>query len=91
MRPLRYSTNVTLDGCYDHRVMIPDEDLHRHAAANLQRADALLLRFAQTIDRAKKYVVSGTIHGVAAHRKNSEYSPNQASAQLARVPAATAQ
>jgi dihydrofolate reductase len=42
MRPLRYSLNVTLDGCYDHRVGIPDEDLHRHAAANLERADALL-------------------------------------------------
>ena len=42
MRPLRYSINVTLDGCYDHRVMIADEDLHRHAAENLERADALL-------------------------------------------------
>jgi hypothetical protein len=42
MRPLRYSLNVTLDGCYDHRVGISDEDLHRHAAANLERADALL-------------------------------------------------
>jgi dihydrofolate reductase len=42
MRPLRYSINVTLDGCCDHRTIIPDEDLHRHAVANLQRADALL-------------------------------------------------
>jgi len=42
MRPLRYSINVTLDGCCDHREMIPDEDLHRNAAANLERADALL-------------------------------------------------
>ena len=42
MRPLRYSINVTLDGCYDHRVMIADEDLHRHAVENLERADALL-------------------------------------------------
>jgi dihydrofolate reductase len=42
MRPLRYSINVTLDGCYDHRVMIPDEELHRRATANLERADALL-------------------------------------------------
>ncbi len=42
MRPLRYSINVTLDGCCDHRVMIPDEDLHRHAVENLNRADALL-------------------------------------------------
>jgi dihydrofolate reductase len=42
MRPLRYSINVTLDGCCDHRVMIADEELHRHAAENLDRADALL-------------------------------------------------
>jgi dihydrofolate reductase len=42
MRLLRYSINVTLDGCCDHRVMITDEELHRHFAANLERADALL-------------------------------------------------
>jgi dihydrofolate reductase len=42
MRPLRYSINVTLDGCCDHRGIPPDEHLHRHAAANLARADALL-------------------------------------------------
>ncbi len=42
MRPLRYSINVTLDGCCDHREMFADEDLHRHAAENLGRADALL-------------------------------------------------
>jgi dihydrofolate reductase len=42
MRPLRYSINVTLDGCCDHRVMIADEEAHRHAMENLKRADALL-------------------------------------------------
>src|SRR4051812_37780127 len=42
MRPLRYSINVTLDGCCDHRVMIADEDLHRNAAERLAQADALL-------------------------------------------------
>jgi dihydrofolate reductase len=42
MRPLRYSINVTLDGCCDHREGIADEELHRHAAENLARADALL-------------------------------------------------
>jgi dihydrofolate reductase len=42
MRPLRYSINVTLDGCCDHRVMIADEDLHRHAVENLVQADAVL-------------------------------------------------
>jgi dihydrofolate reductase len=42
MRPLRYSINITLDGCCDHRAIIPDEDLHRHAAEILNQADALL-------------------------------------------------
>src|SRR6516164_2496113 len=42
MRPLRYSINVTLDGCCDHRVGIPDEDLHLHAVENIEKADALL-------------------------------------------------
>ena len=42
MRPLKYSINVTLDGCCDHRVGIADEDLHRHAAENISQADALL-------------------------------------------------
>jgi dihydrofolate reductase len=42
MRPLRYSINVTLDGCCDHRVMVADKDLHRHAAENIAQADALL-------------------------------------------------
>ena len=93
MRPLRYSINVTLDGCVDHRVGIPDEESHRYWAASLQRADALLfgrvtyemmeeawrqpatgtwpdwmddsdVAFAQTIDGAKKYVVSSTLDRV---------------------------
>ena len=42
MRPVRYSINVTLDGCCDHRTIVPDEELHRHAVENLNRADALL-------------------------------------------------
>ena len=42
MRPLRYSINVTLDGCCDHREMVADDDLHRHAVENLSQADALL-------------------------------------------------
>ncbi len=41
-RPLRYSINVTLDGCCDHRAMPADEELHRHAVANLEQADVLL-------------------------------------------------
>jgi dihydrofolate reductase len=42
MQPLRYSINVTLDGCCDHRAIPADEDLHRHAVENLNQADALL-------------------------------------------------
>ena len=42
MRPLRYSINVTLDGCCDHRAASTDEELHRHAVGNLNQADALL-------------------------------------------------
>jgi dihydrofolate reductase len=90
MRPLRYSINVTLDGCCDHRAIIPDEELHRHAVENLNRADALLFGrviyemmaaawrpaaltgarpdwmepFSQTINAAKKYVVSSTLDRV---------------------------
>lgn len=87
---LRYSINVTLDGCCDHRAIPPDEDLHLHAVENLNQADALLFgrvtyemmesswrppvppgarpdwmeRFAQTINAAKKYVVSSTLEQV---------------------------
>ena len=93
MRPLRYSINVTLDGCCDHRAIVPDEDMHLHAAVSIERADALLFGrvtyelmetgwrpvargerpdwmpdwmepFAQTIDAAKKYVVSSTLDHV---------------------------
>ena len=90
MRPLRYSINITLDGCCDHRTGFPDEALHRHAIENFERADALLFGrvtyemmesawrlpaalgswpewmrpFAETIDAAKKYVVSSTLERV---------------------------
>jgi dihydrofolate reductase len=42
MRSLRYSINITLDGCVDHRAIIPNEALHRHAAEGLAQADGLL-------------------------------------------------
>lgn len=42
MRPLRYSINVTLDGCCDHAAGSTDEELHRYWAESLVRADALL-------------------------------------------------
>ncbi|HZS16353.1 MAG TPA: dihydrofolate reductase family protein [Candidatus Udaeobacter sp.] len=94
MPPLRYSINVTLDGCCDHRGITPDEEMHRYHAENLAKADALIFGrvtyqmmeaawrpaaqtgarpdwmqpwmqpFAQTIDAAKKYVVSSTLNGV---------------------------
>ena len=87
MRPLRFSINVSLDGCVDHRFGIPDAELHHHAAENIAQADALIFGrviyelmesawrspaaraampewtqpFAETIDAAKKYVVSSTL------------------------------
>ena len=89
MRPLRYSINVMLDGCVDHRAGIANEDTHRHASKNIEWADALLFGrvtyqmmeegwrgpapegrpawmqpFADTIDRARKYVVSSTLKEV---------------------------
>ena len=90
MRPLRYSINVTLDGCCDHRAIPADAELHRHAAETLKRADALIFGrttyelmesafgpsartgeepdftdpFVQTIDAARKYVVSTTLEQV---------------------------
>lgn len=42
MQPLRYSINITLDGCCDHRMGTPGEDVHRHAAQWIQRSDSLL-------------------------------------------------
>lgn len=42
MRPLRFSINVTLDGCCDHQVGIPDEELHNYWAAQMERPDALI-------------------------------------------------
>ena len=44
MRPLRYSINVTLDGCCDHRAILADEDLHRHAVENIGWAETKAIR-----------------------------------------------
>ena len=41
MRPLRYSINVTLDGCCDHRAIVPDEACIVRQET-IARADALL-------------------------------------------------
>lgn len=62
MRPLRYSINVTLDGCCDHEAGIPDEESHRYWAASLARADALLLGRVtyQMMEEAWRLPESGT-------------------------------
>ncbi len=91
MRPLRYSINVTLDGCCHHEAGVPpDEESMRYWTAQMERADALIfgrvtyemmesawrrpasgtwpdwmgesdIPFAESIDRAPKYVVSSTL------------------------------
>ena len=43
MRPLRYSINVTLDGCCDHMAVVPDQEVHEYWAAKVAEADALIL------------------------------------------------
>ena len=43
MRPLRYSINVTLDGCCHHEAGLPpDDESMRYWTAAMQQADALL-------------------------------------------------
>ncbi|MBD3010462.1 MULTISPECIES: dihydrofolate reductase family protein [unclassified Streptomyces] len=112
MRPLRYSINVTLDGCCDHRVIAPDEEMHRHHAGNLAQADALLFGrvtyemmeeawrppaptgarpewmepFAQTINAAKKYVVSSTLERVDWNAELVRGDLAEAVQQLKREP-----
>lgn len=43
MRPLRYTINVTLDGCVHHESVTPDDETHNFHAENLKRHDAMLL------------------------------------------------
>ena len=112
MRPLRYSINVTLDGCVDHRAGSPDEETHRHATDTLNRADALLLGrvtyemmesawrppgrlaempdwmlpFGQTIDAAKKYVVSSTLEHVDWNAELVHGDLGEAVRELKRAP-----
>ena len=43
MRSLRYSINITLDGCCHHEAGLPpDEESMRFWTAQMERADALL-------------------------------------------------
>jgi dihydrofolate reductase len=115
MRPLRYSINVTLDGCCDHRVVTPTEESDRYWAAQLERADALLfgrvtyemmeeawrkpatgpwpdwmadwmIPFAQTIDAAKKYVVSSTLEEVDWNAELVQGDLGEAVRQLKQEP-----
>lgn len=39
---LSFALNVTLDGCYDHRVMIADDELHRYFTRLMNAAGAVL-------------------------------------------------
>ncbi len=94
MGQLRYSINVTLDGCCHHEAGLPpDRESMHYWTAQLERAGALLFGrvtyemmksawrrpvtgtwpdwmdewetpFAETIDQAKKYVVSSTLSAV---------------------------
>ncbi len=115
MRPLRYSINVTLDGCCDHQMGAPDEELHHHFTAQLERADALLfgrvtyemmeaafrrpatgrwpewmapweIPFAETMDRAKKYVVSSTLDHVDWNAELLQGDLREAVQQLKQEP-----
>jgi hypothetical protein len=75
MRPLRDSINVTLDGCCDHREMLPGADLHRHVVENLAQADAKLKSpindffFAPSVNVKTLSVVFGkrSSHSIASH------------------------
>ena len=42
MRPLRYTINVLLDGCCDHRAAVADDELHEYHMRNILEVDALL-------------------------------------------------
>jgi len=42
MQPLRYSINITLDGCVDHEAGVPDAETHAHATALLTGSDHLV-------------------------------------------------
>lgn len=42
MRPLRFSINVTLDGCCDHQAIPADLELHEYSVKTLNRADELI-------------------------------------------------
>ena len=62
MRPLRYSINVTLDGCVHHEAGIaPDEESMRFWTAEMERADAVLFGAAYLLVRVLHLVLSGVV------------------------------
>jgi dihydrofolate reductase len=103
-----------LDGCCDHRAILADEELHRHAVENIGTADAILFGrvtyemmeaawraptqtgarpdwmqswmepFAQTINAAKKFVVSSTLEQVDWNAELVRGDLGQAVQQLKR-------
>ena len=116
MRPLRYSINVTLDGCCHHEAGLPpDEDSMPYWTSQMEQADALIFGrvtyqmmasawrkpatgswpdwvdkwqkpFAETIDRAKKYVVSSTLSEVDWNAELVQGDLAQAVRQLKQEP-----
>ena len=116
MRTLRYSINVTLDGCCHHEAGIaPDEESMRFWTAEMERADALIFgrvtyqmmesawrrprtgtwpermarwerSFAESIDGARKYVVSRTLDAVDWNAELLREDPTEAVLRLKQEP-----
>src|SRR6187397_2464647 len=70
MRPLRYSINITLDGCCDHRAGSTDPELHRFWAEKLAQADALLFGRVtyEMMEAAWRWPAHGRRHGTLRPR-----------------------
>ena len=116
MRPLRYSINVSLDGCCHHEAGLPpDDESMRYWTTQMGRADALIfgrvtyemmesawrrpatggwpdwmgereIPFAETIDRAPKYVVSSTLGAVDWNAELVRGDPGAAVRRLKEEP-----
>ena len=116
MRPLRYSINITLDGCCHHEAGLPpDDESMDYWTTEMGRADALLfgrvtyemmesawrrpatgewpdwmgeadVPFAETIDGARKYVVSSTLTEVDWNAQLLHGDPGEAVRRLKEEP-----
>ena len=72
MRPLRYSIDVTSDGCCDHRAIPTDDDLHRHAAESLaQGARGFRRRWRSGLDPEASPTLRLEISGYEARQPGS--------------------